>query len=67
MLIYPGKAAAKKDKESKKWAMMTQKMLILIYPRKAVAKRGRERRKRVMITSKKVDVNVSCQSSNKKG
>ena len=33
MLIYPGKVLAKKDKESRKWAMMTEASFFWTKPR----------------------------------
>ena len=40
MLIYPGKVLAKKDKESRKWAMMTEDFVFWTKPRVITAETG---------------------------
>ena len=45
ILIYPGKTAAKKGKESRTWAMMTQKKVGVILSRENSNKKGQRKQK----------------------
>ena len=45
MLIYPGKAAAKKDTVSRIWAMMTQKKVDVNLSQESSSKRGWRKQK----------------------